>query len=47
MKQHSFTHTKDKPHECEVCTKRFARKDDLNKQIRIHTGDRPYRYKSI
>ncbi|KAL0091177.1 hypothetical protein F4703DRAFT_1710600, partial [Phycomyces blakesleeanus] len=31
-----------KPHGCTVCEKSFARKHDLGRHMRIHTGDKPY-----
>ena len=37
-----LTHTKDKPHGCEVCKKKFSNKSTLNCHIIIHTGDRPF-----
>ena len=37
-----LTHTKEKPHECEVCKKKFSHKSTLDNHIRIHTGDRPF-----
>ena len=35
-------HTKEKPHRCDVCKKKFSWKNDLNVHIKIHTGDRPF-----
>ena len=37
-----LTHTKEKPHECEFCRKKFSQKSNLNAQVRTHTGDRAF-----
>ena len=37
-----LTHTNEKPHECEVCKKKFSLKSNLIVHRRIHTGDRPF-----
>ena len=34
---------KEKPFQCCMCHKRFARRDYLKKHLRVHTGERPYR----
>ena len=37
-----LTHTKEKPHECEICKNNFSHKFNLNVHIRIHTRDRSF-----
>lgn len=31
-----------KPFSCQICQRAFARKYDLHRHIRVHTGDKPY-----
>ena len=38
-------HTGEKPHECEVCKKRFADKKHLTVHRVVHTGERNYKCK--
>ncbi|OBZ85993.1 Regulatory protein MIG1 [Choanephora cucurbitarum] len=32
----------DRPYSCHLCPRAFARKHDLQRHIRVHTGDKPY-----
>ncbi|ORZ25643.1 hypothetical protein BCR42DRAFT_286719, partial [Absidia repens] len=31
-----------RPYQCHICNRSFARKHDLQRHIRVHTGDKPY-----
>jgi len=43
MKRHySELHPDTKPFSCDLCNKRFDRKENLSRHVRIHTGDRRY-----
>ncbi|CAM4676300.1 unnamed protein product [Leuciscus chuanchicus] len=45
MERHMLTHTGERPFECELCHKRFSRRDKLNLHSRLHTGEKPHKCK--
>ena len=37
-----LTHTKVRDYECDICKKKFLRKDHLVQHFRLHLGEKPY-----
>ena len=42
LKQHMLIHTKVKPHECDICNKKFSLRSNLINHFRIHLGEQSY-----
>ena len=42
LTKHMYRHREVKPHECDVCGKRFAQKFEVVTHKIKHTGEKPY-----
>ena len=40
---HVMWHTGETPHHCQVCGKKYTRKEHLANHMRSHTNDTPFR----
>ena len=46
LKYHMLTHTREKPHQCEVCGQSFSLVKNMRRHMMLHQTEKPHRYGS-
>jgi uncharacterized Zn-finger protein len=42
LRSHTLTHTRETPHQCQMCDKKFRNGSNLTRHLGTHTGERPH-----